>query len=198
MSGWWLASYAVLWVAVFGLGFVLLVSLRELGLVYARLRTSGGVQLEEGPPVGKAVPAFIDVDAKSGRTIRFPDVERMNLLLFSAPHCSLCKEPLRQLRHGLSGRDVRAFVISSGDEESNAPLQELVDGAAAFVASRARQLEIGIDEVPYAIVTDKKGVVLAKSVVNDLDALDEVLDQAQKTSSNGADSQETRAAGRMR
>ena len=47
MSGWWVASYVVLWLLLGVILLVLLVVLRQLGLVYAQ--AGGVIRLHEGP-----------------------------------------------------------------------------------------------------------------------------------------------------
>jgi methylamine dehydrogenase accessory protein MauD len=178
VSGWWLASYVVLWVMVAATLVVLLVVLRQLGLLYLRVG-GGAVRGEQGPPDGAILGAFEEVAGPDGGTVSFPDpAAALNLLVFATPHCRICKEALRGLPAATRGLDVFTLVVSEGTEEDNRPLRRLVDGAAAFTISAERQKVYGIETFPFAVVADGDGRVLDRGTVNGLDDLEEMLERA--------------------
>lgn len=97
MSGWWLVSYLVLWGLLALTVVLLLIVLRQLGLIYVRTK-QGGLQLDEGPEIGQMIAPFGALDAQTGEEFLFPDgAARLNLLLFASPTCSLCKDALAGL-----------------------------------------------------------------------------------------------------
>jgi methylamine dehydrogenase accessory protein MauD len=187
VNGWWLVSYVVLWVMVSATLVVLLVVLRQLGLLYLRVG-GGAMRTEEGPPDGAILGAFEEVAGPDGGTVSFPDpAAALNLLIFATPHCRICKEALRGLPAATRRLDVFTLVVSEGTEEDNRPLRRLVDGAAAFTISAERQKVYGIETFPFAVVADGDGVVLERGTVNGLDDLEEMLERASSRAGSGED-----------
>jgi methylamine dehydrogenase accessory protein MauD len=178
VTGWWLASYLVLWGLLAATLVVLLVVLRQLGLIYLRSR-SGGLHLDEGPELGAIVTPWDEIDERTGAQFRFPDsVASLSLLVFASPHCAICKDTLRGIRGATRGREVSVTVVSEGEPGENEELRALLDGGVRFVSSVRRQRMLGIETIPYGIVADDKGVVLAKHIVNNLEDLEDLLDRA--------------------
>lgn len=182
MSGWWLASYLALWALGLATVIVLLIVLRQLGLIYLRTST-GGFQLDEGPGVGSVVGPFTEVDDRE-EEFRFPSPRRgFSALLFASPHCAICEDAIRGLRAVARHRDVEFVVVSEGELDENEELRQLANGRARFVTSVARQRQLGIQTIPYGIVANREGVVLAKGIVNSVDDLDNMLDAAESHTS---------------
>jgi hypothetical protein len=88
----WVATYALLWLAVAGLVAVVLALYRQVGLLHLRLGPRGAFEHDgEGLPLG--TPA--------------PDGLRSTLLVFTSPTCPVCKQIVPGLRavasdHGLT------------------------------------------------------------------------------------------------
>ncbi len=181
MSGWWLASYVVLWVITATMFVVLLVVLRQLGLMY--VRGGGAPRLEEGPPIGAIIPPFEEIEDGTQAEIRFPDaVADLNLLLFTSPSCRICEEVLRELGGVTRDFDARVLVVSEGDVEENGRLRQLVDGSARFVSNAERQRSLDVRTHPYGLVTDRSGAVLEKGVVNGSRDVQVLLEEAARSS----------------
>lgn len=178
MSGWWLASYLVLWAVVAITLIVQLAVLRQLGLVYQRLRGSP-LPFHEGPEVGSTLDELSGVDEVTNEPFRFANLAAdLNLLLFVSPHCSLCKESISALPRVARRNRAGVVVISEGEPEGNEQLRRLVDGHAPFVTSLALQRRLAIESIPFGVVTDGKGVVLGKGLVNSREDLDDLLEHA--------------------
>jgi methylamine dehydrogenase accessory protein MauD len=174
MSGWWLVSYLVLWTVLALTLLVLLVVLRQLGLIYTQ--SGGAIRLEEGPALGSSIPRIEGVDELSGERFTFPDPEQeLNLLVFVSPGCSICEEAVQG--SGMLSRDneVPMLVITDLDHEK---VRSAVDAPARFMTSRQLHESMGIKSTPQAVVIDGEGVVLEKTIVNRLEHLQELLDQS--------------------
>jgi methylamine dehydrogenase accessory protein MauD len=181
MSGWWLASYLALWVLLLATLTVLLVVLRQLGLIYLRTQ-GGGLKLDEGPAVGAVVNPFGELD-EEGREVRFPSAEaELNLLLFASPGCSICKDALLGVGAVRRDYDVHVVVVSEGEPAANEELRKVLDGAVPFVRSLSRQKAMGVESIPFGIATNRTGVVLDKRVINNVVDLEELLESAEKAS----------------
>jgi methylamine dehydrogenase accessory protein MauD len=178
VSGWWLASYLVLWALLAGTIVVLLVVLRQLGLMY--LRSSSGLRLDEGPEVGSIVPPFDEIDELTDDRFRIPDPEApVTLLLFASPSCAICKDVLQGLAAVVHHYDgVSPVVISEGTAEENDGLRRMVGSKGRFVTSVARQRHLAIETIPYGVAVRRDGLVLARRIVNHLDDVENLLEDA--------------------
>jgi methylamine dehydrogenase accessory protein MauD len=181
MSGWWLASFLALWALMIVTLTVLLVVLRQLGLIYLRTQ-GGGLTLDEGPALGAVVSPFDELDDE-GREVRFPSADaELNVLLFASPGCSICKDALRGVSVVRRDYDAHVVVLSQGDQSENDELKKVLDGSAPFVTSLRRQKAMGVESIPFGIATNRTGVVLDKRVINNVVDLEELLESAEKAS----------------
>lgn len=184
MSGWWAVSYVVLWLLVGALLVVLLVVLRQLGLVYMRAK-GGGFFLDEGPAVGSLVTAFGEPSLFGGEDVYFPDTNReASLLIVASPRCAICKDVLRGLGPATKGRDLAAVVLTEGSAHENGELAEIVGDRASVTANLQRQRMLGIQSIPYAVVASPDGVVLAKGPANSVDDLADIVDRSERAASD--------------
>lgn len=181
MSGWWLASYLVLW-AVTALSLVvLLVVLRQLGLIYAGIHGAAGgrhvIRLAEGPEIGTFIVQFDEIDEITGEPFHFPEPESdLNLLLFVSTDCSICEEALRDVSRFARAHEVEILVLSDGEGEAGDKHRQFIEAPVRFVRSAERLREMEIQSTPHAVVVNGKGVVLEKTIVNKLDHLEELVE----------------------
>jgi len=174
MSGWWLVSYLFLWALLALTLLVLLVVLRQLGLIYTQ--SGGAIRLEEGPALGSSISRIEGVDEVSGERFTFPDPEsELNLLLFVSPNCSICEEAVQG--SGVLSRDnaVPVLVVTDVDDES---VRSVVEAPARYITNPRQHESMGIRSTPQAFVINGKGVVLEKTIVNRFEHLQQLLDQS--------------------
>jgi methylamine dehydrogenase accessory protein MauD len=178
MSGWWLASYLFLWALVALTLVVLLVVLRQLGLIYVQ-SGSGSIRLDEGPALGSSIPLINAVDELSGEPFTFPSRERdFSLLILVSSTCSICEEAVRGVDVLARDNDVDVLVISERGGDRNNRLRALAAAPARFITSDQQHQVMGIRSTPQALLVDGKGVVLEKTIVNRFEHLQELLDRA--------------------
>jgi len=148
----WITSYVLLWLAVAVLGLAVLVLLRQIGVLHARLRPQGVHPANEGPDAGAAAPA-------AGR---FPfERSALTLLAFTSPTCELCAGLLPSLRAiDAQYDDVAVEVV----EHSPATL-------GVFRAYR-------VTSTPYVVAVDRAGTVRGGGVANTLEQVEVLLDAA--------------------
>lgn len=182
MSGWLLASYVALWVIVIAIAILLLVVLRQLGLIYVSMDSSGNIHLDEGPKQGSVVPAFEGVDGVTGAPLRVPDSRSdLTLLLFASSHCSICVDSVRGASEVAKQYPASVVVIGTDGEDafSNDQLKAAVQPPLLFMTSTEKHAEMSIRSTPQAVVLDRSGIVLEKAIVNHAAHLRELLDHAQ-------------------
>src|SRR5919106_4394634 len=94
MSGWWLASYAALWILVIVLGVLVVALARQVGTLHLRMGPRGALELdEEGPPLGEA-PEPVPARDLDGRAITIGGPGAGQLVVFVSPGCPICREVL--------------------------------------------------------------------------------------------------------
>src|SRR4051812_30463491 len=97
MTGWWTASYVVLWALVIVLCMVVIALARQIGTLHLRLGPRGALEMDdEGPPLGDAPPALTGQTLDGGvAEVGGPGDRR--LLLFVSPGCIMCEQVLPAL-----------------------------------------------------------------------------------------------------
>ena len=145
----WIASYVLLWIAVLALGLAVLVLLRHIGVLHARLGPQGVHHAGEGPATDRPAPpvGWFDYDAP------------LTLVAFTAPGCELCMA-LRPSLHALA-RDRDDLALEVVD---HAP-----DTTAVFRAWNVTQ-------TPYVVAVDGDGIVRGGGVANSLEQVEVLLE----------------------
>jgi Thioredoxin len=150
VSGVWLASYVMLWILVALLAFAVVVLLRQIGVLHARLAPMGTHFGGEGLDVGVVAP---NLGFDYGRAV-------LTLIAFTSPSCQICaalKPSLVALR-----RQYPELVL------------ELVDAAESpttFDAFKVRS-------TPYVMTIDRAGVVVGRGVANTLEQIEQLVGES--------------------
>jgi Methylamine utilisation protein MauE len=154
-TGFWVASYAALWLAVAALAALVLSLTRQVGVLHLRLGPRGA--LEEagaGPPLGARVDHH-----------RLPGDGRAVLVAFTSAGCPMC----RQIVPGLPAvaRMAGIAVVHAAYEDADGP--ELHEAFA-------------VPGTPFAVFVDPAGVVMAKGTVNTLEQLEGLVEAGRRRS----------------
>jgi thiol-disulfide isomerase/thioredoxin len=153
----WVASYVLLWVAVLVLAFSVVVLLRQVGVLHARLAPLGVHFGGEGPALDSVAPPV------SG--LRWSD-SPLSLVAFTSPTCEVCavlRPSLDAVRRGY--RDVQVVVLDLDD------------------TTRATFDAFNVRSTPYVVAVDDDGTVRGRGVANSLEQVEELL--AEAVSRNG-------------
>jgi thiol-disulfide isomerase/thioredoxin len=148
----WVASYVILWVTVILLCFTVVVLLRQIGVLHARLRPLGVHHGGEGLDQDSPAPPVPGVDyAASGLT----------LVTFTSPTCEVCRELVPSI--GALERtysDVNVVLVSHGP-----------DSAPTFRA-------FNVSSTPYVVAVDRNGSVRGGGVANSLEQIEVLIEGA--------------------
>jgi methylamine dehydrogenase accessory protein MauD len=178
VTGWWAAAFVAQWVLVIALCVVVLALARQVGTLHLRLGPRGPLELaEEGPPLGEA-PMPTQAQAMDGSTRVVGGPGEGQFLLFVSPSCPICETVLPSLPAVASVGRMEPIVIA--DVEPRGARKALRDKRiAASVIPAPSLVELyGVPGVPYAVVLDERGVVLAKGTVNNLEQMEGMIDMA--------------------
>jgi len=198
MTGTWsllnafvLASYVLLWVAVLFLGFLLLGTLKALGLLRWRLEqveaTMPSRLGRSGLRPGKKAPDFT-LPSVAGEPITLHQFTgRKVLLVFTQTGCSPCQKIVPELNRLQTNDDLQVLMVNNGQTE--ATRQWANDVRAKFPVlvqnhfSLSKRFEIFA--TPFAFLIDEKGIIASKGVVNNLEHVGYVL-SARRDAANNA------------
>jgi methylamine dehydrogenase accessory protein MauD len=190
MGVFWIVSIVILWAVVLFLGFLLLGTLRSLGLLSWRLE-----QLEattpkrlgrDGLKLGKRAPDFT-LPSADGKEMSLHDFAgRRVLLVFTQSGCSPCKAVVPELNR-LERGDTQVLVVNNGDPEATRKWSTEVGARFPVLA----QDKFGISKkyevyaTPFAFLIDGKGVIVSKGIINNRQHIRYVLSGTRVPGSNG-------------
>jgi methylamine dehydrogenase accessory protein MauD len=188
MSIFWISCVVILWVLVLFMGFLLLGTLRSLGLLNWRLE-----QLEATTPKrlgrhglkpGKKAPDFTLLCTNTGRRfglpgrIENPSLDETNsslhdftgrkvLLVFTQSGCGPCKAVIPELNR-LARRDTQVLVVNNGDPDKTRKWSAEVGATFPVLAqdkfSISKKYEVYA--TPFAFLIDEKGVIVSKGIIH--------------------------------
>lgn len=148
-GGVWIASYVLLWVAVLVLGGAVVVLLRQIGVLHARLRPQGVHAANEGPERGVPAPA-------AGA---FPfDEAAVTLVTFTSPGCELCAALVPSL-------------LALERQYPDVAVEVVEHSPATLGVFRAYH----VTSTPYVVAVDRAGTVRGGGVANTLEQVEVLL-----------------------
>jgi methylamine dehydrogenase accessory protein MauD len=177
VTGWWTASYIVLWFLVIVLCVVVVALARQIGTLHLRLGPRGALELDdEGPPLGEAPPPLGATDL-TGSPVTIGGAGEPQLLLFVSPTCRVCEDLLPATAVVAAKRDLVPYVITDADEAGAARLLDRKPKARVVSSAEATR-RYAVPGTPYAVVLDSSGVVRAKGTVNNLEQMEGLVETA--------------------
>jgi methylamine dehydrogenase accessory protein MauD len=182
VTGWWAAAFVALWLLVAALCVVVVALARQVGTLHLRLGPRGALELaEEGPPLGHAPhpKESLTVDGEE-QVVGGPG--RAQFLLFVSPTCPICAEVLPSLPAVASVGRMEPIVIADVERRGarNTFHGRRID--APVVPDPELVSTYDVPGVPYAVVLDERGIVLAKGTVNNLEQMESMIDMAKARS----------------
>jgi methylamine dehydrogenase accessory protein MauD len=175
-----LVSNFLLWLAVVGLGVLVVVLVRQIGLLHERLAPVGALAAQQGPQVGDPAPELL-LDDLSGKPValggRTESTER-TLLFFLSPTCPVCDTLLPTLLRVVQAEapGLRLVLASDGDAEEHRAFRrekKLMD--VPYVLSTELGIRFAVAKLPTAILIDELGVVRARGMVNTREHLESLF-----------------------
>jgi methylamine dehydrogenase accessory protein MauD len=176
-----LLSHFVLWVLVVVQTVVMLVIVRQVGLLYLRSGASRARLTAVGPELGEVIEPITlhDIDDAEKQMTVGPAMDSDVLLVFVSPDCAACETLLPALRP-LVG-ETRAEVLwvllaTSGTRERCVDYRERNRLGFVFFAYDAEASpHFKVGGSPYALLIRSDGTLVSKGIVNHIDQLESVL-----------------------
>jgi methylamine dehydrogenase accessory protein MauD len=178
VEGWWLVSYAVLWIVVAVLCATLVALARQVGVIHLRLGPRGALEVDdEGPALGETIET-VEVTDLHGGQVTIAERGQSQLLLFVSPGCATCEQVLPSVAALARGGDVVPLVLADADGDEAAAIFDGRRLSAPVVAARSLARALEVPGTPYALVLDRAGVVRAKGTVNNLEQVEGLAETA--------------------
>lgn len=173
-----LISQAMLWIVIAVLAIAVLALARQVGVLHERISPVGALALGQGPQAGERAPVLRglaldgtarDVGGPSERAV-------LRLLFFVAPNCPICKQLLPTAQHFARSEKLELTLLGDGDGEEQrvmaarhgVPLGDFVNSHEVGMAYR-------IGKLPYAVLIDPKGIIVAQGLVNTREHLESLV-----------------------
>jgi methylamine dehydrogenase accessory protein MauD len=185
----WLGSYLLLWGVVLFLGFLLLGTLRALGLLRWRLEqleaTTPSRLGRSGLKPGKKAPDFTLPSAQGDEVSLHDFLGRKVLLVFTQAGCGPCQHILPELNR-LGERDLQVLVVNKGE----------LQATHRWAAERGARFPVLVQDgpdlsrkyeafaTPFAFLIDEKGVVVSKGIISSKQHIGYVLSGARDGATN--------------
>lgn len=172
-------SNVLLWIAVLAALVGLFALARQIGVLYERVAPMGALMMDTGPTVGEASPVF-DLPALVGNTrvtIGRP-ADKSTLLFFLSPTCPVCKKLLPILRSvNRTEQDwLRVVLTSDGEQPEHLAFYEKADlKEFPYVLSSEPGIAYRVAKLPYAVLLNEHGRVVAKGLVNSREQLESLF-----------------------
>jgi methylamine dehydrogenase accessory protein MauD len=176
MNAAFFTSYVALWILVVLQTVVVVVAIRQIGVLHLRLGGRGAMALSAGPPIGQSAPSFVGLDI-DGKPVESPwNAGKSSLLVFVSPGCGACPEVIPSIRaiRRSDRRHVEILLISATPGDGNVEFAR--KSHCPVIVDSDLVSAYSIDAMPYAMAIDRDGVVRAKGIVNQIEHLEGLLD----------------------
>lgn len=184
-----LISQVLLWLIIIILSVICFALARQIGVLYERIAPAGALAMNQKLVGGDEAPSIrvktlegitlnIGRPEKSGGS-QFP-TNKSQLLFFLSPSCPVCKTLLPMLQT-IKRREtswLEIILASDGDDISAHQIfikkKNLQD--YPYVLSETLGMTYGVSKLPYAVLIDEKGMVVALGIVNTREHLESLFE----------------------
>lgn len=169
------------WALILGLAAILLGVVRQIGVLHQRLAPAGALTMSHGVKAGERAPELrlrtLDGEAL---TLGGEDPQgRSTLIAFVAPDCPVCAALIPAIRAIASQEAgwLRVVFASDGDGPAHVPFRQR-KGLMEFpyVVSMELGLTYQISKLPYAVLVDEKGTLVAQGLTNTREHLESLFE----------------------
>jgi methylamine dehydrogenase accessory protein MauD len=186
MNEFLIISNVALWSLLLGVGFLLLGTLRSLGLLkwrFEELEATRPVRKgREGLSPGKKAPDFT-LPATASREVSLSDFAgRRVLLVFTQSRCGPCHDIAPELNRLHQTGEQQVLVVNNGEQDATGEWAAEIRARFPVVTQQDRSVskEYQVLATPYAFVVDEQGVIAAKGVAGSPQYLRYILEAARK------------------
>jgi methylamine dehydrogenase accessory protein MauD len=180
-----IVSNLALWTMVVVLAVVVVVLVRQIGVLHERIAPAGALVTGSDPKVGDQAPEF-SVEDWAGALQKVGGVSadgKSTLLFFLSPTCPVCKTllPVLDSVRRAEGSWLRIVLASDGArEEHEAFVSAHRLDQYPYLRSTELVLAYRVGKLPYAVLVDADGVIRARGLVNTREHLESLFNAKER------------------
>lgn len=184
MTGFFLASQILLWIAAAVLGVLVAALARQVGVLHERIAPAGALTLHQKVNVGDTAPTMM-LETLEGKEVAIGGKRerRGQLIFFLSPDCPVCKNLLPVVRsaRGAERGWLDIVLASDGDPAAHRRLV-MAEGLAGFdyVLSEDLGRALGVSKLPYAVLIDEEGRIASLGLVNNREHLESLFEAKER------------------
>lgn len=175
-----LVSNIISWALVLTLGFLVLGTLRALGVLTWRVDQLGMVQPSrigrDGLKIGKPAPDFTLPSSVNSETSLHDFTGRKVLLVFTQSGCGPCRTIIPELNR-VHDKGQQVLVVNNGAPDETRKWASEVEACFPVLAQEKLSLSkrYEVYATPFAFLIDEQGVIASKGIVGSRQYLNYVL-----------------------
>lgn len=173
-----IVSQIVSWLVILMMAVALVALARQVGVLHVRVAPAGALSVTRGPATGEKSP-HLHVTTLSGAPLAIGAhlaAGKRQLLMFVSAQCHVCKGLIPVAKS--FARDERVELVFVGDDEASVQ-RGLIAGmdiaSYPFVNGPEVGMAYQVDKLPYAVLLDEHGTILAKGLVNSREHLESLV-----------------------
>jgi methylamine dehydrogenase accessory protein MauD len=181
MGIFWLIAFIALWLIVLFLGFLLLGTLRTVGLLRWRLEQLEAIMPSRvgrsGLRPGKQAPDFT-LPSVAGPDVSLHDFAgRKVLLVFSQNNCKYCHRVMPDLARQQRGDGLQVLVINNGDPDTTRKWAAQAQAGFPILIQENWQVSRRYEmfATPFAFLINERGLIASKGIINNAEHIRYVL-----------------------
>lgn len=180
MSASIVAVLVLQWIVIVGLALVVFAMVRQIGVLHQRIAPAGALMISQGVKVGAPAPVMTLKTLKGEEvTIGGSAGGLSTLLMFVAPDCPVCAQLLPAVmsiaRDEVAGLRV-VFASDGKDADHVAFARGKGLDAFPYVISTELGMTYQVAKLPYAVLLDGQGVLVAQGLVNNREHLESLFE----------------------
>ncbi len=184
MTGFFLASQILLWIAILVLGVLVAALARQVGVLHERIAPAGALTLHKKVNVGDKAPAMT-LDTLEGKKVAIGGKRerRGQLIFFLSPDCPVCKTLLPVVRSASSAERGWLDVVLASDGDAAAHRRLVIAERLTgfdYVLSEDLGRSLGVSKLPYAVLIDEEGNIASLGLVNNREHLESLFEAKER------------------
>lgn len=173
---------ALLSIIVIVLTIMVFAMARQIGILFERISPIGAMINDSGPQIGAASPSF-DLTSLNGGDVKIGyKGDKSTLVFFLSPTCPICNKLLPAIKSIQSAEGSWLNIVLASDGEASKHLEFIEKHAITnfpYVLSQPLGTTYRVSRLPFAVLLNNEGVVLAKGLVNTREQLDSLFNAAE-------------------
>jgi methylamine dehydrogenase accessory protein MauD len=181
MSTTLIVVLALQWVLILGLAVLLIAVIRQIGVLHQRIAPAGALTISQGVKAGERAPEM-HLQTLDGDALLIGGQDnngRSTLLMFVAPDCPVCAVLIPAVK-AIGKQEaawLRVIFASDGDAAQHRVFrsQKGLDDYP-YAVSMELGLRYQIGKLPYAVLLDEHGVLVAQGLTNSREHLESLFE----------------------